>query len=359
MSHPTIDVETRKIQSVGGGTYTVSLPKEWAQSHDLETGDTVNLHTHIDGVVTIQVQDDSEGLPDEVTVLVTDRKPKPLERAIRAAYAVGANAVILEAEDAFSTEQRRAVEQVTRTLTGVSVTEETKRRLRIQTLLDSDEVSVYQSVRQLKFIALSMHQDATESLTGDATAGDLTRRDDQADRLYAMLDRSLALGLTRLDSLDALGVTRPELFELWVTTRELERVADHAVGIATATSQLDTPTDEGVLEGIADSATRARTIVADAVGIVVDDSDINSAPAVLDACDQLRNDFEDLSRQLGDAGETATQLRPVFERVRRTAEHGRNIAEIGLQRSIRQDERRVSTDTSLQETAVSNPDSER
>jgi phosphate uptake regulator len=342
-------METRKIQTVGGGTYTVSLPKDWAESQDIETGDIINLHTHIDGVLSLQARECENDAPEEVAVRVAHDEVEPLERTLRAAYAVGAKEVHIHASDGFTTEQRRIVDRVTRNLTGASVTQESESKLTVRTLLDTEEVSVRQSVRQLKFVALSMHRDATAAVTEDTNSGTLADQDDQADRLYAMIDRSFARGLARLDEVDALGLTRSELFELWGTTRELERIADHAEGIATAATGLDDAIDESTMEEIREIAQRARTIVADAVSVSIGDADVETAQEALTARDEFREDIATFECRLAESSNDDTQLRPVLDRLRRTAEHGGNIAEFGLRHAIRHGELResskVDTDT--------------
>jgi phosphate uptake regulator len=44
-------METRKLQRVGGGIFTVSVPKEWATEHQLEPGTEVHLYTHRHGSI--------------------------------------------------------------------------------------------------------------------------------------------------------------------------------------------------------------------------------------------------------------------------------------------------------------------
>lgn len=328
-------MDTRKIQCVGGGTYTVSLPKEWAESQDIAAGDTINLHTHIDGVLVIQAQECEEEVPRQITVPVDQDNPHSLERTLRAAYAVGAKEVKLNATEMFTTEQRRVVDQVSRNLPGVSVVEESDTEITVRTLLNTDEVSVRQSVRQLKFVALSMHRDATAALTGDANPGNLADRDDQADRLYAMIDRSFARGLARLDEVDALGATRPELFELWATTRELERIADHAEGIATVATEIDDSVNQSTINKVCEIAQKAREIITDAVSVIVGDMDVETAQQALSDRDQVREEITMFERQLAESSNEGPHLSPVLDRLRRTAEHGGNIAEFGLQHAIR------------------------
>lgn len=331
-------METRKIQEVGGGTYTVSLPKEWAESQEIAAGDTVNLHTHIDGVLAIQAQECEDGVPRQITVPAAHDNPHSLERTLRAAYAVGAKEVKLNAAEMFTTRQRRVVDQVTRNLPGVSVVAESDTKITVRTLLDTDEISVRQSIRQLKFVALSMHRDATAALTGGENSGNLADRDDQADRLYAMIDRSFALGLARLDEVDSLGLTRSELFELWATTRELERVADHAEGIATVAIEIDDSVSESTMDEIREIAQRAREIIADAVSVIIGDADVETAQQALTARDQVREEITAFECRLAESSRGGSQLRQVLDRLRRTAEHGGNIAEFGLRHAIRQDD---------------------
>lgn len=343
-------MDARKIQSVGGGTYTVSLPKEWTESHGLDAGDVVNLHTHIDGLLVIQ-PDGTAALPERATVRVDADATESITPTVRAAYAAGATEVIVRAaEGSFTAAQRRVIERTVRNLTGASVAEEADARIVVRTPLDPAEVSVRQSVRQLKYVALSMHRDATAVLTDGASPERLTDRDEQADRLYALIERSFVRGLARLDEVDALGVTRPELFELWLTARELERVADHAERLA-AVADAPTPADPAASsdgtaaadapaeDRIETVAQRARDIVADAVGVVVGDHGVETARRVLIDRDRVRDRFD----AVGDPDDVAATPRPArsalaAECVRRTAEHGGNVAELALQSAIRRGE---------------------
>ncbi|MEA1931388.1 MAG: phosphate uptake regulator PhoU [Euryarchaeota archaeon] len=329
-------METRKIQSVGGGTYTVSLPKEWGKSEGVAPGDVVNIHRHRDGILAIQTRESDSTDHTESTVRIARDETDRLEGVLRAAYAAGIKELTLVADSEFSTAQRRLVEAVAKKLTGVSVVEAAETEITVQVLLNREEVSVSQSVRQLKFIALSMHETAIESLTDDS-ATHLATRDDQADRLYAMIDRSFRRALWRLDEVDALGYSRPELFERWKTTRELERVADHAEGIATTSPAVDGSVPESALEAVRTFGQEARSIVADGVAVIVGDAGAETAHEALVARDELCASIACLVDDFG-ATSDAAQLRPVLHRVRRTAEHGGNIAELGLQDAVRHGE---------------------
>ncbi|WP_367176403.1 PhoU domain-containing protein [Haloarcula rubripromontorii] len=328
-------MDTRKIQTVGGGTYTVSLPKEWAESENCTAGTTVNLHTHIDGLLVIQTPESQTTARNRLTLEVGNDDPAETEQLLRAAYAAGVESVALELPDGYSDEQHRAIERVTRNLTGVTIAEETGSTVTVQTLLDAGEVSVSQSVRQLQFVALSMHRDAMAALTTGTTSDRWGDRDEQADRLYAMIDRYFERGLARLDEIDALGQTRPELFTLWGTANELERVADHAERIGTVADRLDGQPDERIITALDDIAQDVRAVVEDAVRVIIGDACVDTARQTLATRRDVRERITSLDRQLFESGDADYRLTRALDSLTRTAEHGGNIAELGLRMAVR------------------------
>lgn len=326
-------METRKIQSVGGGTYTVSIPKEWADAQGITAGDTVELHRHLDGIFAIQAPESEQTAPAHITVHLTREETAAIERTIRAAYATGAKTVRLEHSERFTAEQKELLDRVARNLTGVSIVEDAETTITVKTLLDTSEISVMQSVRQLRFIVLSMHRDATAALAQGNAAPRAGASDDQADRLSAMITRSFSRAIRRLDEADALGVPRAELFELWEATRELERIGDHAETIATTSAAIGDDFDSETVAEFRALAETAREIVSVAISTLIDDAGVETAQQALDARERVREEISAARDRLGpDAG---PHSQAVLDRLRRTAERGGKIAEIGLKQAVR------------------------
>lgn len=202
--------------------------------------------------------------------------------------------------------------------------------------------SNWQSVRQLQFVVLSTHREATAALTGEGTIENPAERDEQADRAYAIVDRYFGRAMARLDEVDALGLTRPELFALWVTARELERVGDHAERIARVANQ-DPAIPPPATADLTNLADRARGVVEDGVKTVLDDAGVEPARRALDARDELRDDVDYLDRDLFD-GDAAYEVTRAVDSLRRTAEHGGNVAELGFRAAIQNRELADSPD---------------
>ncbi|WP_246989305.1 phosphate signaling complex PhoU family protein [Halorientalis marina] len=329
-------MEQRKVQQVGGGTYTVSLPKRWAERTGITAGKTVHIDVHGDEQLVIEPESPADDATSRVQLTVGDEPPNRLERTVKAAYAAGFEELVLQAPEGFSSAQRQAVEQVASGFVGVALTTETETELIVRALLDATEVSVRQSVRQLRFTALSMHRDAMAALVDDE-APPAADREDEADRLYAMIDRHFGRGLSRLDEVDALGLSRSELFELRTAARELERVADNAETIGAVAAAVDTLPDALPADKLRVIGRDALSVVERGTAVVVGDGDTDVANDALETREATRSAVEALDRELADpAGDY--RLGRALDALRRTVESGGTIAELGLRAATRRGE---------------------
>ncbi|QOS13921.1 PhoU domain protein (plasmid) [Haloferax gibbonsii] len=342
-------METRKIQQVSNGTFTVSLPREWADGEGITAGTVVNLHTHLDGMLVVQAPECEDDSSMQFTVTVggsdadgADGGVDPaggdfLEQTLRAAYAAGSKQVVIEADGTFDAEQRQAVRRVARNLVGVTITEESDTAVTVRNVLDANEVSIRQSVRQLQFVAVSMHRDATAALTGAAPLDGFAERDDRADRLFAMVDRHFTRGLDRLDEVDALGETRPELFRLHTAARELERVADQAERIAAVASAVPDPLPPAVADEVSELAELVPASLESAVQVALEGDDPDAAREALAARDRVCEGVADAERRLFEEVDADANYRfaHALHALERTAEHAGNVAEVGLRTAVR------------------------
>lgn len=332
-------METRKVQLSGGTTYTVSLPKSWATEHRIDAGSRLRLHPKGNGSLLVESMGDASGNENERTATVDssglDRDG--LARTIHALYVVGVDRIRLVDHTAHSTERRSTITRLVGGLSGLEVLETTDTAITLRSLLDPGSVSIHKSVRRLKLVTLGMHRDAVTAFTaGDRSLADtVIERDDEADKLFAMVTRYFRRSLSNLAVIDELDHSRDDLFECYYVARQFERIADHAEKIARLTDE-DIPDDRG--ETLASYADRARTIVDHAADVVLSNAHSRMAydattdrDELLAALDTFEHDLHDRD----DAGDSHRVCRLV-DSIGRTAEHGTNIAEMAVQRTARQ-----------------------
>lgn len=330
-------METRKIQQVGGGTYTVSIPVQWANDHDIEAGNTAYLYTHRDGSLVVRWNEKEHSELATTDIELDDTAPEAAERMLVAAYSAGFKRIQLRNSEGLSSAQRRAIDTCTRGLTGVEITEESTHHVTVQGLLDASDVSIRQSTIQLQYITLSMYEAALDFFTGETTESEhIITRDDEADRIFHLITRHFNRSLLDLAELDQLGITRPQLFEYYVTARQLERIADHAAKIARCVQQTEYTVSEELVTESRAIGENARQVVEDASGAVINGETTEMAHSALEDCEHVVQASRNLDRSLPDRPpEEAYVLTRVLDSIIRTAEYGGNIAEIALRISLR------------------------
>jgi len=348
-------METRKLQQVGGGTYTVSIPKEWADAHALEAGMELRLYTHTDGSIVVRDAETDGGELATARAAVTAEDPALVERALQCAHAAGFETMTFvpggaagassdgssrASPEVFTDEQRRAARSVVRTLVGTDLVVDSETEITVEHLLDATNVSVRQSVSQLEFTVLSVHRRATAALVeGDASAPDrLAERRAEADRLRRMVERYFARSLVSLEDVDQLGVSRPALFDYYVTARALERVAGHGLHLACVAADREKGLPAAVASDVRATADVAHSAVESATAAVLEGSTPETAHEALDGCDRALAAAEALEETLSGADvdpATAAVTARATDAVARTAECGTTVAETALCAAIR------------------------
>jgi phosphate uptake regulator len=337
-------METRKVQLSGGTTYTVSLPKAWAQEHGIEAGSELSLHPNGDGSLLVDTTRDQTQDSRTATIDVTTDSETTLRQRIHAVHAVGFDSVVVRDRTEHTLDRRAIVEDTVAKLSGFELLEATDTRIRLQSLIDAENVDVRKSTLRLRLVMLGMHRDAVSAvLAGDKElAQRVIDRDDEADKLFAMVTRHFRRGLSNLQEVEKLAYTRDELFEYYYTSRQFERVADHAVKIARFTLDDDATvpsTFETELSGLASSA---RQVIDDAADVILADAGIEAAQSALSTGSQLRADIDDLDRKLyahDDPAEAYT-VGLLLDSIRRTGEYGANVAGVAIQQVARESEPR-------------------
>jgi len=333
-------METRKVQLSGGTTYTVSLPKKWAQEHGIEAGSVLALHPNGDSSLLVEATTDRTTDERTATVDISTASDNALRKQILALHAVGFDSVLLEDSTGHGSERRQVVEETLQELSGFELLEASDHRIRLTNLIDAANVDVRKSVLRLRLVMLAMHRDAISAIIeGDEKlAQRVVSRDSEADKLFAMVTRHFRRSLTDLHEVEKLAHGRDELFEYYYAARQFERIADHAEKMATFALEPDASIPEGYADELSDLGNTTRGIIDDAADAILTDAGIETASAVLAKHDQLHDRLEELDRDLydHDVPSEAYVLGLLLDSLRRSAEYGVNVATVAIQQTIRE-----------------------
>ncbi|GAB3411717.1 phosphate uptake regulator PhoU [Haloparvum alkalitolerans] len=333
-------METRKLQEVGGGTFTVSIPKGWARDHGLEGGMDLRLYTHHDGSLLVRSSDADGGCLDEVAIDVDADGPDAVRWAIRTAHAAGFETITIRSAEPFTDAERKAAQSTVRGLVGTDITAESDAAITVSHMLDASSVSVRQSVVQLQYVAIGLQRDAIDAFLDAADAHARVRdRADEARRSAEMITRHLSRSLVSHAELDALDVSRPELFVYYVTAECLETVVGRAVRIAALTERLPGPVPGPLASDLRSAAEGAELALDDAVTAIFD-GDTTTARRSKERCADAVERIDEVERALfdGTAVEsvpTAVALAGAIEQLRRMAACGRRVADAAARSTVR------------------------
>ncbi|MFW5900775.1 MAG: PhoU domain-containing protein [Halodesulfurarchaeum sp.] len=333
-------METRKVQLSGGTTYTISLPKKWAEEHGIDTGSVLSLHPNGDSTLLIKAATDRSTDHRTVTVDVSTSTDKALRQRILALHAVGFDEVTLTDSTGHGPERQRLVEETIAELSGFEILETTDHRIKLTNLISAENVDVRKSVLRLRLVMLSMHTDGLEAIrTGNAElAQRVVARDSEADKLFAMITRHFRRSLSNLYEVEKLDYSRDELFEYYYTARQFERIADHAVKIAAFILDSEVSIPDQYDDDISELGNITRGIIDDAADAILTSAGIEAANSALGKYETLQPKLKAVDRKLyhHDVPNEAYVLGLVLDSLHRTAEYGVNIATIAIQQSTRQ-----------------------
>jgi phosphate uptake regulator len=335
-------METRKVQLSGGTTYTISLPKSWAQEHGIDAGSVLSLFPNGDGSLLVEAEVGRSSEERSTTVDVSTDSETAIRQWIYALHAVGFDTVTLVDRTGHSHEQRNVTEDTVANLSGFELLEANDTRIRLTDLIDAENIDVRKSALRLRLVMLGMHRDAVNAvLTDDETlAQRVIDRDNEADKLFAMLTRHFRRALTNLQEVEKLEYNRDELFEYYYVSRQFERIADHAEKIArfTLDPEATIPVEfEGRIEELAESS---RQVIDTAADAILADAGINGAHTAFTDRDELMADIRSLDRELyaHDDPAEAHVVGLLLDSIRRSAECGANIAGTAIQKAARKSE---------------------
>ncbi|MHC3439082.1 PhoU domain-containing protein [Natrialbaceae archaeon A-gly3] len=328
-------METRKVQVTGGSTYTVSLPKTWATENDVSAGTTVEFYLEGNELLLTPQRDVDR---QEGTLDITGLEGDRLRRAVMAMYVSGFDVIVLEAPQV-TTEQRSVIRTATQGLVGVEVLKETSDSVVLQDLLDSSELSIVNAVTRMRLIADSMLEDAVTALVenDDDIARDVVQRDDDVDRLFLVVSRIFRATLRSPRAAEELGVSREDCFDFHSSARQLERVADHAVKIATLARKLEDNIPEDVAEAIVELHNDAGAVLEKAMDALFAEESEEANRLGHEALESVR-EIDEHTRAIDDRLRDlepiqAQSLGLIVDSLSRSADYGGNVAETALQKA--------------------------
>ncbi|MFW9990415.1 MAG: PhoU domain-containing protein [Candidatus Odinarchaeota archaeon] len=232
---------TRKIQKTGGSSYVITLPKDWLNSiktggndgDDELKGIELGIILQPDNTLLITPNLSRETLQRKKVIELTPGTDSSyLFRYLVSSYITGFTSI--EVRGSIIPALRMVVRKFIQMVIGFEILEEEESCLSLKDLLNPAEMPFENIIKQMSLIAKKMHMEAIQALkeANIHLASEISERDDDIDRLYWLVARQTNMMLRDSNLEEKLGITADLAANMFLISRIIERIGDHAVRIA-------------------------------------------------------------------------------------------------------------------------------
>jgi phosphate uptake regulator len=330
----------RKVQKTGGDSFVVSLPKSWVTDVGLRAKDPVAVMVQPDSSLLIVPRRDIRAASkSEATLEAVQGFDKDfLLRHFISYYLAGYDTIRIVLGRNDSSLRGFIREGIRRKLVGVEIIEESSGGILTQCLSGYVDLPLKKALERMAIIAGGMLTDSVAVLQNrsKSMAEEVIERDDEVDRFYHFLLRQLNIAVRDRSVIQEIGLTSTrDCLGYRLVVKSVERVADHAAGIAAEAENLLTLSDSAVKK-IQDMTTISRKVFDSSITALLrlDGKMAEEAIAKTKEAIQMegRISGEVLAPRMSGSQVASTKL--MLESIRRAAEYGSDIAEIAIDLTV-------------------------
>lgn len=224
-------MESRKIQEVKGSFY-VYLPKDWCLKAKIKGGSQVNVQELKDGSLIIFSGKEAYKRKLSGVLNIENCDPHTAQVMLVAGYIVGLDQMNLISTRDISLEFREHIENIVRTMIGIEVVDETDKSILIKDVSEGSSIRpiIQRLLNTTGYILSSVARILGNGDQREAQA--IINRDDDVDRYNWLVQRMVHLVIENPALAKELNILPIEGLHYSHITLYIERIADHAVGIA-------------------------------------------------------------------------------------------------------------------------------
>jgi len=225
------DTSIRKIQSTGGGTFTLSLPKQWVTSQHLKRSNSIKIDWRPSGALRLTpleqdkrtlrtISFDLELLPDD-----------SLFDHLMGAYIAGADIIRIRHNSENKRQSSQEIRRFLRATRGFELYVEEEKLFELHCLLNTSDMPITSSLNRMYLQLSSSVRDIMSVFEGDDPTflDDIEERESEVDALLHLIERQVRLLIDNYSIATKLNMTRIQSLESGNLARSLERMMDHAV----------------------------------------------------------------------------------------------------------------------------------
>jgi phosphate uptake regulator len=195
---PGLEGSTRRVQRTGSSSLSITLPKAWTDSMNLQIGDSLRFRDIGAGrleISPVNAEAPSERRQKLLRIDASDAPPRLLARLLIGAYITGQDQIIVTSRSGLTPEQRQEVRRTVAHVLGMTVVEEESGVVEVQNFVDPGRYQFHRLLNQVVRILRTELETCRVALTaGNRDAlQQLEPLEDEIDRFYLLMVRQLLL----------------------------------------------------------------------------------------------------------------------------------------------------------------------
>jgi len=330
----------RKVQVTGGNSFVVSLPKTWVNDVGLRASDPVAVLVQPDSSLLIVPRRDIRTPSRSEAVLEASQGLDKdfLLRHFISYYLAGYDTIRITLGRSDGAQRGFIREGIRRKLVGVEIIEESSGGILTQCLSGYVDLPLKKALERMAIIAGGMLTDSVAVLQagGKGLATEVVERDDEVDRFYHFLLRQLNIAVRDRSVIQEIGLTSTrDCLGYRLVVKSVERVADHAAGIALQAEELQN-LPEPAVKRITDMTAMAKKVFDSSITALLRLDGKTAEEAIARTKDVVQTEGKLASEVLAPrmSGSQVAALKLMLESIRRTAEYGSDIAEVAIDLTV-------------------------
>jgi phosphate uptake regulator len=226
--------EFRKLQSTGGSTFTVSLPKPWVLAQGLSARDSLRMDWRPSGALRVTPLNGQENMLQQAFFSTQKLPENSLHDHLMGAYISGSDEMHIKHLPEEAKEVSMQVRRFLRSTRGFEIMDESPTSIQLRCLLNAGDMPLHASLNRMYLQVTSLTRDILSVFEGESREylTDAEERENEVDALLYLIDRQVRILLDSHLVATRLNLTRTQAVEYANLARSLERMMDHAYSIA-------------------------------------------------------------------------------------------------------------------------------
>jgi len=331
--------EIRNVQVTGGGTYIVSLPKEWVKSNNIKPQDKIVILEQEDSSLLIYVWKDIKKREEKIASLNLEEY-EDFDSIIReciACYLVGYNKINLKFGKKTLDYKEKIKEILRNRLVGIEFLEENIDSLYVQ-VFSIAEMYLSKAFSRLYSLVYLMLENLSYALKENMEIfNKISKLDDEVDRIYNLINRQINLAINNVYLMPDLGITkRSELIGYRLNGKTLERIADHIENISNELSNSYSSFDKSIIKTLHALSETSKNLLKNAYNSYVEKDKIIANNTIKECFDKIK-DLLQIEKSIFNYKlnqEAIISLRVILDSFKRIIEYSIDICEFAIDKSV-------------------------